>query len=65
MGSYLGIVCLPPSFVETTFEKTLFSWEAYHNIGTKPGRRGQTLFRLEKMHKELGNCLSHWLYLHG
>ena len=29
-------------------------WEAYWNIGTKPGRKGQTLFKLEQMHKELG-----------
>lgn len=30
------------------------SWEAYWNIGIKPGRRGQTLFKLEQMHKTMG-----------
>lgn len=30
------------------------SWEAYWNIGVKPGRKGQTLFKLEEMHKRCG-----------
>lgn len=34
------------------------SWEAYWNIGVKPGRRGQTLFKLEEMHKRLGALLN-------
>ncbi len=32
-------------------------WEAYWNIGVKPGHKGQTLFKLEQMHKELGGAL--------
>lgn len=32
-------------------------WEAYWNIGTRPGRKGQTLFKLEEMHKRLGPAL--------
>lgn len=32
-------------------------WEAYWNIGIKPGRKGQTLFRLERMHKTMGPAL--------
>ncbi|KAM7183941.1 Cytochrome P450 [Naviculisporaceae sp. PSN 640] len=27
-------------------------WEAWHNIGSRPGKRGQTLFLLEKMHRD-------------
>ncbi|KAK4212172.1 cytochrome P450 [Rhypophila decipiens] len=27
-------------------------WEAWHNIGSKAGKRGQTLFLLEKMHRD-------------
>ena len=30
------------------------SWEAYWYIGIKAGYKGQTLFKLEQMHKELG-----------
>jgi len=33
---------------------TTRSWEAYWNIGTTPGWRGQTLFKLEEMHQRLG-----------
>lgn len=32
-------------------------WEAYWNIGIKPGHKGQTLFKLEEMHKRLGGAL--------
>ena len=32
-------------------------WEAYWNIGITPGRKGQTLFKLEKMHHELGTAI--------
>ncbi|KAJ6190031.1 hypothetical protein N7519_000052 [Penicillium mononematosum] len=32
-------------------------WEAYWNIGLEPGRKGQTLFKLEEMHKRLGPAL--------
>ncbi|KAG0152686.1 hypothetical protein PDIDSM_42610 [Penicillium digitatum] len=32
-------------------------WEAYWNIGLKPGNKGQTLFKLEEMHKRLGPAL--------
>lgn len=32
-------------------------WEAYWNIGVTPGRKGQTLFKLEKMHHELGPAI--------
>nr|A0A2P1DPA5.1 RecName: Full=Cytochrome P450 monooxygenase macH; AltName: Full=Macrophorins biosynthesis cluster protein H [Penicillium terrestre]AVK70101.1 MacH [Penicillium terrestre]QBC75447.1 MacH [Penicillium terrestre] len=32
-------------------------WEAYWNIGVKPGRKGQMLFKLEEMHKRLGPAL--------
>lgn len=33
-------------------------WEAYWNIGARPGRKGQTLFKLEEMHKRLGPSIS-------
>ncbi|KAJ5769074.1 Cytochrome P450 [Penicillium odoratum] len=32
-------------------------WEAYWNIGIRPGQKGQTLFKLEEMHKRLGPAL--------
>ncbi|KAI2887858.1 hypothetical protein CBS11852_7358 [Aspergillus niger] len=32
-------------------------WEAYWNIGVRPGHKGQTLFKLEQMHKRLGPAL--------
>ncbi|KAL4967233.1 cytochrome P450 [Aspergillus stella-maris] len=32
-------------------------WEAYWNIGIRPGHKGQTLFKLEQMHKRLGPAL--------
>ncbi|GKZ18415.1 hypothetical protein AbraIFM66951_000974 [Aspergillus brasiliensis] len=32
-------------------------WEAYWNIGLRPGHKGQTLFKLEQMHKRLGPAL--------
>ncbi|KAJ5437180.1 Cytochrome P450 [Penicillium cf. griseofulvum] len=32
-------------------------WEAYWNIGLRPGHKGQTLFKLEEMHKRLGPAL--------
>ena len=42
---------------EPTLLTTYRSWEAYWNIGVKPGRKGQTLFKLEEMHKPVGSAL--------
>lgn len=38
----------------TLLKLTKSSWEAYWNIGVKPGHKGQTLFKLEEMHRRLG-----------
>ena len=40
------------------------SWEAYWNIGFKPGHKGQTLFKLEEMHNRLGEIICRIFYFH-